>query len=361
MRKRTRDTVYFQDPPRKRICLDLNHYSTPATATVEIIENLLSLVAVQESLPNTAVQQHPRYSIVCFTLLYVEDSIIHNTDKEQVTHKRQTPLDHFYIFRWLPKELQLQIWAAAATSIDAQIITIESELHLWKPLQQINQYHQGIAYMHNESIFLTAQYIVPNILRACQDARQIALKYYRPVFAREIGGAPIYIAISDRRTPDTLLFKNLTALQMLRSRTQHFRIKKNDLDFIKSVILFMDVHKDPQSLRWIPSSLRELETLWIVEDKPCTCPTRTCRMTTVIGMNTGIQYILADMIISQRATMDQMKLIRTGYNREIESVRCLHNPEYCLTKWGTRVPETKVVSMDPLKEIAGQVVGRRYV
>ncbi|KAF7852740.1 hypothetical protein EAF04_010933 [Stromatinia cepivora] len=109
---------------------------------------------------------------------------------------------------------------------------------------QVNQYQQSNAYVHNGSFFLTAQYIVPNILHVCQDAREVVLKYYRPVFARELGGAPVYMAIDYRRTPDTFLFSHLTALQMLRSRTQNFRITRNDLNFIKSAIVCTNIHED---------------------------------------------------------------------------------------------------------------------
>lgn len=286
---------------------------------------------------------------------------MHNTDKEQSTEQFQGPLDHFYLFPWLPKELQLQIWKIAAADIDAQIITISSDTERAKSSQQANQYHQGSAYIQSETIFLRAQYIVPNILHACGDAREMALKYYRPVFAREIGGAPIYIAIDECRVPDTFLFNNLTALQMLRSRTQNFRIMNNDMDFITSAIVCTNIdkqpYKNPQNLRWITSSLRALDKLWIAEEEPCTCERHYRARSRALNL---IQYILADVMISQYTTFKQKQTL-ARYTTHAEAIKCVGDPDYCFTKWGFRVPEVKATSVNQLKWIAGQVVGRRYV
>ncbi|QSZ29035.1 hypothetical protein DSL72_003545 [Monilinia vaccinii-corymbosi] len=162
-------------PPKKRICLDLNHYSIPCATEDKIDQSTLSLTTIRESLPNLTVQQNPKRSIA--------------------VEKIQGPLNYFYLFRWLPQELQLLIWETATAEIEAQIITISSETKRPQPSQHVTQHRPSRAYVHSETIFLTAQYTIPNILHACGNARDMALKYYRPVFARELGGAPIYMAI----------------------------------------------------------------------------------------------------------------------------------------------------------------------
>ncbi|ESZ92558.1 hypothetical protein SBOR_7084 [Sclerotinia borealis F-4128] len=338
MQQHQRDEMSLHLPPKKRICLDLNHYSIPGVAAVKINKSLLSSTAILESLPNIVDQQGP--------IQYV------------ATQKCEHPLNHFYIFRWLPKELQIHIWSTAATDIVAQIITISSENQHSQPRQQTNQYHQGSAYIHNQPIILTARYVVPHMLHVCQNAREVALKYYRPVFAREIGGAPIYMTIDDHRTPDTIFFSDLTALQMLRSRTQNFRIMKNDMDFIKSAIVCTNIHKNPrknsQNLRWLTSSLREIDTLWIAKEKPCTCDTSRIRLPMMLNHT---QYLWAHIMISQRATVQQRKNL-AGFHMDVEAVRCVQDPSYCATKWGFRVPEAKIVSIHQLKAMAGLVVGR---
>ncbi|KAA8567456.1 hypothetical protein EYC84_010468 [Monilinia fructicola] len=241
--RRKRDAMSSYYPPKKRICLNLHDYSIPHATETKTTLNTLSLAMIVESSSSLTVQQNPIYSILS-------------------TEQFQGPLDHFYLFPWLPKELQLQIWKIAAADIDAQIITISSDTERAKSSQQANQYHQGSAYIQSETIFLRAQYIVPNILHACGDAREMALKYYRPVFAREIGGAPIYIAIDE--------------------------------------------------------------------------------------------YVM----ISQYTTFKQKQTL-ARYTTHTEAIKCVGDPDYCFTKWGFRVPEVKATSVNQLKWIAGQVVGRR--
>lgn len=291
------------------------------------------------------------------------------TDKSQTTQRRETPLVNFYIFRWLPKELQLQIWETAAADNDAQIIEIGTEVHS-NTEPYVDQYHMGNAYVHQSSACphkeitsIAAKYIIPSILHACQDAREVALKYYRPVFAREIGGAPIYMARDDRRAPDTFLFNNLTSLQMLRSHTQNFWVMKNDMDFIKSAIVCTNLHKNlrsnPKSLRWIASSLRELDSLWIAQEKPfrpCTCQ-RHMDAPLIVQC---IQCVYGLVIIGERTTLQQRKQI-LGDKTNSEITKVLKLPDYCFAKYGFRVPEAKVTSVDELKDFATQVAGRRCV
>ncbi|RAL65031.1 hypothetical protein DID88_001139 [Monilinia fructigena] len=238
--------------------------------------------------------------------------------------------------------------------IDAQIITISSDTERAKSPQQTNQYHQSSAYVQSEAAFLRAQYIVPNILHACGDAREMALKYYRSVFAREIGGAPIYMTIDECRVPDTFLFNNLTALQMLRSRTQNFRVMKNDMDFITSAIVCTNIdkqpYKNPQNLRWITSSLRALDKIWIAEQELCTCERHYRARSRALNL---IQYILADVMISQHATVQEKQTL-ARYTTHAEAIKCVGDTDYCFTKWGFIVPDVKATSVNQLKYIAGR-------
>ncbi|KAF7951295.1 hypothetical protein EAE96_006617 [Botrytis aclada] len=318
-------------PPKKRICLDLHHYATPAISEDSEI----------------AVQQEP----------------INSTARK----RRETPTDRFYMFRWLPKELQLEIWKMAAADIDAQIITIDTKVHPINDQSQVNQYHRGTAYIHRNSAStntkttsLVAQYQIPSLLHTCGDAREVALKYYRPVFGREIGGAPIYMFIDHRRPPDTFCFNNLKALIMLRSNTRNFnRGVKNDMDSIKSAIVCMKVHSIPrinyQGFRWIISSLREISTLWIARDKPCSCGRKHNTMASTIKQ---LPHLLAEIMIEQHATLQQRKKLESRDLYIDEVIRCVENPGYSLTNYGFKIPQARITSVKKLKQIHEHSVGR---
>ncbi|KAF5869898.1 uncharacterized protein Bfra_010043 [Botrytis fragariae] len=317
-------------PPKKRICLSLHHYAISATSED-------SDIAVQEHINSKALQ------------------------------RRETPTDRFYMFRWLPKELQLEIWKMAALDIDAQIITIDTKVHPINDQSQVNQYHRGTAYIHKnsastdtETTSLTAQYQIPSLLHACEDAREVGLKYYRPVFGREIGGAPIYMAIDHRRAPDTFCFNNLKALTMLRSSTRNFnRGVKNDMDSIKSAIVCMKVHNLPRrnyrGFRWITSSLREINTLWIAQDKPCIC---SRRHTTMASTARQLLHSLAETMIEQHATLQQKKKLESRDLCIDEIIRCVESPGYSSTNYGFEIPQAKLTSVDKLKQIYEQSDGR---
>ncbi|TGO12010.1 hypothetical protein BTUL_0096g00070 [Botrytis tulipae] len=320
-----------RSPPKKRICLDLHHYAIP--------------VPSKDS--DLAVQQEPINS--------------------KALQRRETPTGHFYMFRWLPKELQLEIWKMAAADIDAQIITIDTKVHLINEQSQVNQYHRGPAYIHRNSVStdteitsLVAHYQIPSLLHTCEDAREVGLKYYRPVFCREIGGAPIYMAREHRRAPDTFCFNNLKALTMLRSSTRNFnRGVKNDLDSIKSAIVCMKVHNIPRSnnrsLRWITSSLREITTLWIARDKPCICSRKHTTMASTVRQ---LPHLLAETLVEQYATLQQKKQLE---NRDFfidEIIRCVETPGHSVTNYGFKIPQAKIASVDKLKQIYVKSVGR---
>ncbi|TGO53147.1 hypothetical protein BCON_0129g00300 [Botryotinia convoluta] len=318
-------------PPKKRICLDLYHYAIPATS-----EDL-----------DIAVQQEPKNSIA--------------------RKRRKTPTDRFYMFRWLPKELQLEIWKMAAVDIDAQIITIDTKVHPINEQSQVNQYHRGPAYIHKnsastdtETTSLVAQYQIPSLLHTCGDAREVALKYYRPVFGHEIGGAPIYMAIDHLRAPDTFCFKNLKALTMLRSSIRNFnRTVKNDMDSIKSAIVCMKVHNGPRGnyrgVRWTTSSLREVSTLWIAQEKPCICSPKHNTMEATVNY---LPYLLAEVLIGQHATLKQRKKLESRDLCIDETIRCVENPGHFFTNYGFKIPQARITSVDKLKQIYEQSVGR---
>ncbi|TGO26085.1 hypothetical protein BPAE_0066g00110 [Botrytis paeoniae] len=283
---------YF--PLKKRICLDLHHYAIPATSEDSDI----------------AVQQEPKNST-------------------------------------LPKELQLEIWKIAVADIDAQIITIDTKVHPINDQSQVNQYHR-------------AQYQIPSLLHACGDAREVGLKYYRPLFGREIGGAPIYMAIDNRRAPDTFCFNNLKALTMLRSSTRNFnRGVKNDMDFIKSAIVCMEVHNSPRrnyrGVRWTTSSLREIRTLWIAQEKPCICGRKHNTMASTVKQ---LPHLLAETMIEQHATLQQRKKLESRDLCIDEIIRCVENPGYSSTIYGFKIPQARITSVDKLKQIYEQSVGR---
>ncbi|TGO87838.1 hypothetical protein BPOR_0200g00070 [Botrytis porri] len=320
---------YF--PPKKRICLDLHHYAIPATSAD----------------PAIAVQKEPI--------------------KSTALQRREAPTDRFYMFRWLPKELQLEIWKIAAADIDAQVITIDTKVHPINDQSKVNQCHRGSAYVHRNSAStdteitsLVAQYQIPNLLHTCGDAREVALKYYRPVFGREIGGAPIYMAMDHRRAPDTFCFNNLKALTMLRSSTRNFnRGAKTDMDSIKSAIVCMKVHNLPrrnyQGFRWITSSLREISTLWIARDKPCMCGRKH---TTIASTIKQLPHLLAETMIQQHATLQQKKKLKSRDLFFDEIIRCVENQGYSVTKYGFEIPQAKITSVDKLKQIYEQSVGK---
>ncbi|TGO56078.1 hypothetical protein BOTNAR_0230g00090 [Botryotinia narcissicola] len=288
-------------PPKQRICLGLHHYAIPITSEDS------DLVVQQEPINSKALK------------------------------RRETPTDQFYMFRWLPKELQLEIWKMAAADIDAQIITIDTKVHL------INEQSQ-----------------IPSLLHTCGDTREVGLKYYRPVFGREIGGAPIYMAIDHRRAPDTFYFNNLNALIMLRPSTRNFnRGVKNDLDSIKSAIVCMKVHNIPRgnnrSLRWITSSLREITALWIARDKPCICSRKHTTMASTVRQ---LPHLLAETMIEQHATLQQKKELEGRGFCIDEIIRCVENPGHSVTNYGFRIPQARITSVDKLKQIYVKSVGR---
>ncbi|KAF7935821.1 uncharacterized protein EAE98_002041 [Botrytis deweyae] len=317
-------------PPKKRICLNLHHYAIPATSEA-------SGNAVQESMNSKALQ------------------------------RRKTPTVRFYMFRWLPKELQLEIWKIAAADIDAQIITIDTKVHPINEQSQVNQYHRGPAYIHRNSIStdteitsLVAHYQIPSLLHTCGDAREVGLKYYRPVFGREIGGAPIYMAIDHRRAPDTFYFNKLNALIMLRSSTRNFnRGVKNDLDSIKSAVVCMKVHNGPsmnsRGLRWITSSLREISTLWIARDEPCICSQKYTTMAPTVRL---LPHLLAETMIEQHATLQQKKKLESRGFYFDEIIKCVENPGHSVTNYGFKIPQARITSVDKLKQIYEKSVGR---
>ncbi|THV53723.1 hypothetical protein BGAL_0043g00080 [Botrytis galanthina] len=323
--------MYYSPPPKKRICLDLHHYAIPATSVDA----------------DLAVQQKPKNSTAL--------------------QRRETPTDRFYMFRWLPKELQLEIWKMAAADIDAQIITIDTKVHSINDQSQANQYHRGTAYIHRNSLSadtditsLVAQYQIPSLLHTCGDAREVGLKYYRPVFGREIGGAPIYMAIDHRRAPDTFRFNNLKALIMLRSNTRNFnRGAETDMDSIKSAIVCMKVHTIPRSnnrgLRWITSSLREINTLWIARDKPCVC---SRKHTTMASTARQLRHLLAETMVEQHATLEQKKKLESRDFCIDEIIRCVENPGHSVTNYGFKIPQARITSVDKLKQIYEESVGR---
>lgn len=216
--------------------------------------------------------------------------------------------------------------------IDSQIITITREVHKNKlPPPRINPYHKGRAYIHNQFVFLKANYTVPNLLHACGVSRDVALKYYRPAFSRELGGSCLYIAIDDRRAPDTFYFTELYVLQMLRSRTRFFGLVKSDIDSIKSAVVATDVEQRPRknsaSLRWISSSLRGLEIWWVAEGFPykAHAPNRYKTM--------FLRHMLAAVMIRKRATPQQQHSI-AGHRIYDESVKCVMDPAYVLQNGG---------------------------
>ncbi|TEY46160.1 hypothetical protein BOTCAL_0321g00080 [Botryotinia calthae] len=318
---------YF--PPKKRICLDLHHYAIPTTSADSDI----------------AVQQ---------------DS--------NVPQQRESPLDRFNLFRWLPKELQLEIWKIAAADIDAQIITIDTKVYPINEESEVNQYHRGTAYIHKNSAStdtattsLTARYRIPSLLHACADAREVALKYYHPVFGREIGGAPIYTAIDNLCASDTFCFKNLNALKMLRSCTRNFnQSEKNDMDFIKSVIVCMEVHnghrENYRSIRWITSSLREISTLWIAQEKPCI---RNQKHNSTEFIVKHLPLLLAEVMIEQHATLQQKKKL-VGLDSFFDAIiRCVEDAGYSIATYGFKIPQTRITPVDELNRIFEQSFGTR--
>ncbi|KAM0147256.1 hypothetical protein ACHAPG_010691 [Botrytis cinerea] len=314
-------------PPKKRICLDLHHYAIPTTSAD-------SDIAVQQDF--------------------------------NVPQQRETSLDRFNLFRWLPKELQLEIWKVAAADIDAQIVTIDTKVHPINEELQVNQYHRGTAYTHKNSASvdtattsLTAQYRIPSLLHACADAREVALKYYRPVFGREIGGAPIYIAIDNLRASDTICFKNLNALKMLRSCTRNFnQSEKNDMDFIKSAIVCMEVHnghrENYRSIRWITSSLREVSTLWIAQEKSH-IHSHKQNLTAFIVKH--LSHLLAEVMIEQHATLQQKEKFVDLDSLFDEIIRCVENTNHSIATYGFELPQARITSVDELNRISEQSFG----
>lgn len=255
----------------------------------------------------------------------------------------------------------------AAADIDAQIITINTKVHSINDQSQANQYHRGTAYIHRNSLSadtditsLVAHYQIPSLLHTCGDAREVGLKYYRPVFGREIGGAPIYMAIDNRRAPDTFCFNNLKSLIMLRSSTRNFnRGAENDMDSIKSAIVCMKVHTIPRSnnrgLRWITSSLREINTLWIARDKPCVC---SRKHTTMASTARQLRHLLAETMVEQHATLEQKKKLESRDFCIDEIIRCVEIQGHSFMNYGFKIPQARITSVDKLKQIYGKSVGR---
>ncbi|KAK6592811.1 hypothetical protein H4I96_11409 [Botrytis cinerea] len=299
-------------PPKKRICLDLHHYAIPTTPAD-------SDIAVQQDF--------------------------------NVPQQRETSLDRFNLFRWLPKELQLEIWKVAAADIDAQIVTIDTKVH--PSMKNCN------ASVDTATTSLTAQYRIPSLLHACADAREVALKYYRPVFGREIGGAPIYIAIDNLRASDTICFKNLNALKMLRSCTRNFnQSEKNDMDFIKSAIVCMEVHnghrENYRSIRWITSSLREVSTLWIAQEKSH-IHSHKQNLTAFIVKH--LSHLLAEVMIEQHATLQQKEKFVDLDSLFDEIIRCVENTNHSIATYGFELPRARITSVDELNRISEQSFG----